>query len=225
MKFSHHLSFVFISIFLMSNCQSSTKFQLQEGDLLFQDGDCGPFCDAIEAVTQGINDYNFSHVGLVMKNKNNELNVMEAVYSGVILTPLNDFLNRSFDANNNPKVIIGRLKPEFKSLIPETIAFINSKMNAKYDTIFDLNNDSYYCSEIIHLAFKSANNDNPIFEEQPMTFIAPDTNKTYGIWETYFNKLNYKIPEGELGLNPGGMSHSPFIEIVHRYGEPSKSKI
>ncbi|MDW5287659.1 YiiX/YebB-like N1pC/P60 family cysteine hydrolase [Formosa sp. PL04] len=208
----------------MYNCQSSSKFQLEEGDLLFQDGDCGPFCDAIEAVTKGINDYNFSHIGLVMKNEKSELNVMEAVSSGVVLTPLKDFLNRSFDVNKDPKVIVGRLKPEFRHLTPATIAFIKSKMKAEYDKFFDLNNDSYYCSELIHLAFKSANNNDPIFEEQPMTFIAPDTKETYAIWETYFNKLNYKIPEGELGLNPGGMSRSPFIEIVHYYGEPSKSE-
>jgi len=52
--------------FLIFNCQTEnnkpienstpplfdySKFKLQSGDLLFQDGDCGPFCEAIEKVT------------------------------------------------------------------------------------------------------------------------------------------------------------------------------
>ena len=47
-------------------CQNEPIFELQEGDLLFQDGDCGDFCAAIEAVTDGVNDWEFSHVGLVI---------------------------------------------------------------------------------------------------------------------------------------------------------------
>ena len=56
-----------------------------------------------------------------------------------------------------------------------------------------------------------------------MTFIAPETNETFGIWEIYFNNLNYPIPEGKPGINPGAMSRSPLIDIVHLYGYPSKS--
>lgn len=38
---------------------------LHPGDLLFQDLDCGPLCDAIEAVTEGAGGRDFSHVGIV----------------------------------------------------------------------------------------------------------------------------------------------------------------
>ncbi|WP_159022881.1 YiiX/YebB-like N1pC/P60 family cysteine hydrolase [Formosa sp. L2A11] len=216
------LTYITLSLLLYS-CHSGSDFKLQEGDLLFQDVDCGPFCEAIEAVTQGVNDYNFSHVGLVIKDKDGKLKIMEAVSEGVILTPLEDFLSRSQDSLNKPKVIVERLKPEFTHLIPKAIAFINSKKNAQYDSYFDINNDSYYCSELIHLAFKNANNNQAIFKEYPMTFIAPNTKQTYAIWETYFSNLHYPIPEGKPGLNPGGMSRSPFLEIVHLYGTPSKS--
>ena len=62
-------------------------FKLKEGDLLFQDSDCGPFCDAIEKVTFGINDSKFSHIGLVIEDQHGELVVLEAISKGVILTP------------------------------------------------------------------------------------------------------------------------------------------
>lgn len=219
--------FIFIALapLLFYNCKTDTNFKLQEGDLLFQDSDCGPFCNAIEAVTEGINGYNFSHVGLVMKAPSGELQVMEAISAGVVLTPLDSFLNRSFDSKNQPKVVVGRLKETYNPLIPDAISFIHLKMKASYDEVFDIDNDRYYCSELIHLAFKYANHNQPIFKEQPMTFKAPDTKVTYPIWETYFNNLNYPIPEGKPGLNPGGMSQSPYIYIVHKYGEPSKGSI
>ncbi|MHC4724324.1 MAG: hypothetical protein ACYS9V_08765 [Planctomycetota bacterium] len=40
-------------------------FEPKEGDLLFQDLDCGPLCDAIEKVTTGYQGSNFSHVGIL----------------------------------------------------------------------------------------------------------------------------------------------------------------
>jgi hypothetical protein len=219
--------FLLLSIaFIFANCQPvpESNFQLKEGDLLFQDSDCGAFCDAIEAVTQGIDDYDFSHVGLVMKSDDGTLKVMEAITKGVVLTELDSFLNRSFDKNQQPKVIVGRLKSEYTALIPDAIQFIHSKMDATYDFVFNIENDSFYCSELIHLAFETANNQTPIFDTPPMTFKSPDTDSTFAIWVDYFNDINQPIPEGEIGLNPGSMSRSPYISIVHKYGEPVKEQ-
>ena len=47
------------------------NFVLQPGDLLFQDLDCGPFCDAIEKATKGYQGTNLSHVGVVALDENN----------------------------------------------------------------------------------------------------------------------------------------------------------
>jgi uncharacterized protein YycO len=175
-------------------------------------------------VTEGVNGYEFSHVGLLMKDENGDLKVMEAISAGVVLTPLDSFLNRSFDAENKPKVVVGRLKPEYKNLIPEAIIFIHSKMNATYDFVFNIENDSFYCSELIHLAFQNANKNKPIFETPKMTFKAPNTDRTFAIWQTYFDDLNQPIPEGKIGLNPGSMSRSPYIEVVYEYGKPRISR-
>ena len=41
------------------------SFQLRPGDLLFQDLDAGPLCDAIEKVTTGYRGANLTHVGVV----------------------------------------------------------------------------------------------------------------------------------------------------------------
>lgn len=198
------------------NRKKGRSFELQEGDLLFQDSDCGPFCDAIEAVTEGVGDYDFSHIGLLMKDKDGDLKVMEAISKGVVLTPIDDFKNRSVDSLGQAKVVVGRMNNEYLEYIPEAINFINSKMESEYDDVFDLSNDKYYCSELIHLAFKDSAG-RELFETPPMTFKEPDTDNTYSIWIDYFVDLKTTIPEGQPGLNPGSMSRSSSIDIVYRY--------
>lgn len=197
-----------------------SDFGLKSGDILFQDSDCGPFCESIEKVTRGINGSNFSHVGMVIPNEQGEFMVIEAITDGVVETSLEEFFTRSFDENNNSKVVVGRLKPAYQHLIPKAIDFAKSKSGYSYDEIFDISNDKYYCSELLYDSFKHANNDQPIFQLQKMTYKDPETNSTFPVWEEYFRELNIPVPEGEPGINPGGMSKSEYIDIVHFYGIP-----
>ena len=146
--------------------------------------------------------------------------ILEAVTEGVVETALDSFFVRSFDENNNSKVVVGRMKNEHKHLIPNAIEFAKTKLGLAYDEVFDINNNKYYCSELIYDAFKFANNDEPIFQLQKMTYKDPETNELFPIWEEYFKKLKVAVPEGEPGLNPGGMSLSNYIDIVHFYGKP-----
>lgn len=201
-----------------------TKFELKAGDILFQDSDCGPFCESIEKVTFGINGAKLSHVGLVVPSQEGELFVIEAISKGVVLTPLDTFFMRSFDEDHNSKVIVGRLKQAYVHLIPEAIDFANTKLGLTYDEVFDITNDKYYCSELIYDAFTYANQNKPIFQLQKMTFIDPDTKDIFPIWKNYFDKLQVPIPEGKPGLNPGGISKSTYIDIVHFYGKPEGYK-
>lgn len=199
---------------------SENSFQLRPGDLLFQDSDCGPFCTSIEKVTFGYQGAKFSHVGMVINDQQENIQVIEANTQGVIITPLKKFLNRSKDSQGNSKVIVGRVDDNHQSLIPSAIKFANTKLGLEYDEIFDVNNNKYYCSELIYDAFKYAHNDIPLFYLKPMTFIDPDTGKTFPIWADYYKALGTSIPEGKPGLNPGSISLSKYIEIVHVYGIP-----
>ena len=195
---------------------SCTKnFKLQEGDLLFQDLDSSPLCDAIELVTPGYNGANFSHIGLVVLD-NDTLKVLEAIPPKVMITNLDDFINRSFDKNGNPKVIVGRLKKEFTNSISNAVSYSKSKLEITYDKVFLINNETYYCSELIYEAFLN----DSIFELKPMTFLHPKTKDTLKVWKEYYSDLNTNIPEGNPGINPGIMSLSNKIEMVHFYGIP-----
>jgi len=202
-------------LLFISILSCNTNFQLQEGDLLFQDLDSSPLCDAIELVTPGYKGANFSHIGLVVSD-DGKLKVLEAIPPKVILTEIDDFLNRSFDKDGKPKVIVGRLKDQYKNTIPKAIEFVNKQIGVDYDEVFLLNNEKYYCSELIYEAFEK----DSIFRLQPMTFLHPETKDTLSIWKEYYSDLKVEIPQNELGINPGIMSLSDKIEIVHFYGIP-----
>lgn len=213
---------IFLIVFLScySFAQRDGEFLLKEGDLIFQDLDCGPLCDAIENVTEGYNNSDFSHIGLVVFDSTGYPEILEAVSGGVQITPVEKFLNRSFDQNGNPKAVVGRLKKEFRDKIPVLINEAKSYLNKPYDNIYLIDNNSYYCSELIYLAALKANDNEEFFKLNPMTFKDPDSGNFNKAWINHFNKLGEEIPEGKPGINPGGISLSDKIEIVHVYGYP-----
>jgi len=210
---------ILIYSILLSSCLPKKKFELQEGDLLFQDLDSSPLCNAIELVTPGYKDANFSHIGLVVLD-NDTIKVLEAIPPKVVLTDIKSFFNRSFDTEGRSKIIVGRLKDEFQHTIKDAIIYAKSKMGIRYDELFLLNNNSYYCSELIFEAFEK----HSIFKLKPMTFLHPDTNDTLNVWKNYYSKLGVTIPQNELGINPGIMSLSEKIEMIYYYGIPDGMK-
>ncbi len=200
------------------------SLELQQGDLLFQDLDRGPLCDAIERVTTGYRGMDFSHVGIVARDDNGDLFVIEAVRAGVKITPLKDFLNKSTDSQNNPKVAVGRLKQPYRHLIPPALKQARALVGKPYDKAFVIGNDSYYCSELIYEIFLRANENKPLFTLQPMTFKDPDTGVILDTWQDYFSELGVDVPQGSPGINPGAISRSPILTIHTSY-VPNQPKI
>jgi hypothetical protein len=190
-------------------------FQLEEGHILFQDLDKDDIDSAIEEVTKTDLDYNFTHVAIVI-NDNNELKILEAVTKGVQITTIEEFLNRNL-INGKPKVVVGELKPEFRSATKEAIAHGKTLVGLPYDHIYKIGDSTYYCSELLYEMYHKVNPSVETFQLNPMTFKDPKTNETLPFWEAYYKKLNHKIPEGELGLNPNGMSVSPNVTLIYDY--------
>ena len=227
-------NWLFIFLLFQISCinrSAQEDFQLQKGDFLFQDLDSSPLCDAIELVTPGYKGANFSHIGMVVElgdpycinpdyNYNDHVRILEAFPTRVRIIRIDSFLNRSLDNNGNPKVIVGRLKVKYAHAISNAIEFVNKQLGKPYDDEFLMKNKKYYCSELIYESFESDN----IFELQPMTFLHPETKDTLKIWKKYYSDLGVKIPQNKLGINPGIMSLSDKIEIVHFYGIPDGMK-
>lgn len=185
---------------------SAAAYAQEEGDFLFQDLDCGPLCDAIEAVTPGLDGMHFSHVGLVDRI-GDSLFVVEAISrGGVVRTPLAKFLGRSVDAVGAPAFVRMRLRPELAPLLPGALAFCDRAMGTGYDDAYRLDNGRYYCSELLYEAFRHANGGQAVFALHPMTFRRPGSRAFDPAWVAYYRELGLGIPEGEPGCNPGGLA-------------------
>lgn len=197
-----------IFFLLLSTNLFAQKTELKNGDLIFQDMDCGPLCDAIEAVTEGYNGNDFSHMGMVY-HRNDTIYIIEAAGSAVRLTTL-----EKFSKNTSKPMYVGRLKKKFRKLIPQAIDFSLQQLGVPYDDAYLYDNGAYYCSELIYDAFKFANNNKPFFELQPMTYKEPGTDEFFPAWVDYYKSINADIPEGLPGCNPGGISTSNKIKVV-----------
>ena len=211
---------------------ADTSFSFHNGDLVFQDLDCGELCTAIETVTSGCHGSNFSHVALVEIDSNHRIQVIEAIGENVHRTPVEQFLQRSLDSNGRPKVVVGRLQTAYQKLIPYALQEARMFIGKPYDDVFDIANDKYYCSELIYFSFKQAQMHPPVyspdatslFKLEPMTFKDPATGKTFPAWIDYFKTLRAPIPEGKPGLNPGGISRCACLDIFYPLGKPSQKK-
>ena len=135
-----------------------------------------------------------------------------------LLLPWIVFLTRARDGKQKPKVLVGRVNGWSESELQQAIAISKTYLGKPYDHLFDLNNDSLYCSELVYYAYLE--NGKPIFETQPMTFKDPKTNELFPLWVNYYKEMDQPIPEGKKGLNPGGITLSDRIDIVHVYGYP-----
>jgi hypothetical protein len=199
---------------LASSCNDSNNSQtLQEGDLLFQNLNCGELCDAIESVTEGVDGKDFSHCAMVVRF-DDTLKVVEAIGDKVQINSINNFFARSGDTVEIKNITIGRVKHDFDGVIQKAVEFAKAQVGKPYDNAFLMENGSWYCSELLYQSFKEANNNQSFFDLAPMTFKDPNTNDFFPAWIDYYKDLNTEIPEGKTGINPGLISRSNKIKII-----------
>lgn len=210
------LTSVFISC---NNLQKKMHFDLQKGDLIFQDLDSDSISDAIESVTGGKEQLNFSHVGIVEIDKIGKVFILEAISKGVSLTPLDTFLNRNVNDKGEPKVAVARLKSKYKDRINGAIEYGKTLIGLPYDDVYLIGDSNYYCSELIYEMFVNTGDSSAIFVLNPMTFKNPNTHEFLPFWLDYYQKKQVEIPEGKLGLNPNGMYKSQNIDIIYPYNK------
>ncbi len=205
------LFFLLVSVGLYAQ---ETPFK--NGDVLFQDLNCGPLCDAIEAVTEGIDGLEFSHVGWVIE-MGDSLQVLEAIGGKVKLTPIAQFLRRSVGKEGEPLVVGMRFKKPYQQYIKKWQSKALLQLGLPYDDAFLPNNQAIYCAEVF--TENCWIGKKPLFPLEPMTFKDPKSNAFFRAWVDYYHDLKQPIPEQVPGMNPGALSRSPSLYLFYRFGK------
>ena len=201
-------------ILIVSLCGSATAYSPRPGDLLFQDIQCQGICKAINAVTHDKHAMPINHVAMLISRDT----VIEAEGNNVQRTKLRKFLQRSRDKAGRPLVIVGRLKPQYRKLIPRAVHSALSWQGRPYNYTFAYRNNfkSFYCSQLIYDAFMLAAK-KPFFKLTKMTF--KQDGQTLAAWQRYFQHLQTPIPEGQPGSNPALLARSNKIKIIYSYAK------
>lgn len=192
--------------------------QIREGDILFQNLDCGPLCEAIETVTRSAGGRDFSHCALVTR-RNGEWGVIEA-YGTVRFTPMDSFRRRVMAPGRAGAIILGRLKAPLEHLPGLAAQKAEEYLGLPYDGVFLMNNQALYCSELVYDAYKEAGGGEPVFVLEPMEFRDPGTGDWMPTWVDYYDSLGHPIPQGEPGINPGSLSRHPRLELFEMEALP-----
>lgn len=199
---------LFLLVLFSCNTQSFYK-HAQNGDLIFVEAQKEKLSGAISRVTaKNDNTLSYDHLGLVETDGKNKYILHAAPKNGSEKITLKTFIK--VNQKDGRTQSLYRLKQNHQHCIPSAIEKANKMLGKPYNTAYILNENAYYCSDFVERAFR----DCKIFELQPMTFINPKTQKTDDYWQKFYDELRLKVPEGELGCNPNGLSQSHNIEKI-----------
>ena len=182
-------------------CCNEFHNTLQTGDLLFLNENKSAMEKAITASTG-----EYSHVALVERDSTDDVWVIEASPKyGVQRIPYSQFERENNLGFFGENMDIFRLTASFDTAAVITRA--KKLVGKPYDNAFLPDNDAYYCSELIQVAFGD------IFPTKPMNW-RDDEGNLPEYWIKHFEELGIPVPEGVFGTNPTDMSRSPLLKML-----------
>lgn len=186
-------------ILVLYSCTPKYTY-LKNGDFLFVQAKEENLSGAISRVTKEENKTSYDHIALVERDGKKVYLLHAVPEKGSVKEGLKPFLKNY----NNRIIDIFRLKSKFENSINPAITKANTMLDKPYNTAYILDENSFYCSDFIERSFRK----DKIFQLNAMTFINPNTGKTDEFWQSFYDKLEVKVPEGKPGCNPNGLSQS-----------------
>ena len=207
------ISLILWALLLVMGCQNGDN-HLQNGDLIFVGlpVDYGAEADsmnaAISSATGEAGELNLIHVAIVEIKADSTWVIDATIKRGVDRHPLDTFL-KDFTLRDGsyPEFIYKRVQGIDADAAVERA---KSLCGREYDVRFLPENEALYCTELVQACYLD-NQGNPIFQSEPMNWLAPDgTMPPY--WERLFHGLGMDVPQGVPGTNPQKMSQSPYLK-------------
>lgn len=194
---------------------------LADGDIVLRLGrSCRIHFLDVSRVLAGAGDSPFSHVGLVCR-EGDRVWVYDIESPGVRKIPF-----ESWRVDVYQEVFaVKRLRPEFRDRIPEILAYCDALYHAKvrFDYSFKLNDDAYYCTEMISKAFASAG----LYLSEPVPLRCLPNYPRYRCLATVLQVVT-RIRVTEPAYVPGNSSYglyaSPLLETVYESPEATNPK-
>jgi hypothetical protein len=111
---------------------------------------------------------------------------------------------------------VARLREPWLTHAAASAVQARERLGLPYNAAFQSHGPGLYCSQLVYECYRDGEG-RPLFDLRPMTFRTADGETGPG-WMEYFRGLGVGPPEGVLGTNPGLLSRSAKLAIVHRYG-------
>ena len=212
--FAYYIKVLLVFYFTISICFNLEAQNLKNGDLIFQLSGNSEFSKAISEATACDGELDFSHVGIIFIDENNDKQVIEASPTeGVRIIPLADFKKLALKIDGKPALLVKRLIVDID--FNEAIKRAKMLIGEEYDWWFLPNNDKIYCSELVYESFIDENGAH-VFSSNPMNFRAKDgTMPLY--WVQLFGGKEENVPEGIEGTNPNDLSKDFRLMEVYRF--------
>ncbi len=188
-----------------------TKHEIKEGDLLFKETKRNVLSDAISNVTDTTGTYRFSHIGVLIKDKDQWQVIESTPGKGVRICPLEAFCLPA--KGEEAKVVVGRLKEQFPFDLEKLKEYAYKQIDKPYDYPFVWNDSAFYCSELVYKMFVNAGQ-TEAFALNVMTFKQAGEEQFDPTWIHYFQQHQAPIPEGKMGINPNAMAKSQAVELL-----------
>lgn len=210
MNKSHIL--LLIVLYTVLSC-TEYSFTPQNGDLLFCVASNSAMSDAIVESTVEYDEIAFDHVGIYDAASRS---VIEAnPKSGVVQTPLSDFLASATQLNEAPGVIVMRVITCTTGEAEASVKRARNMIGLPYDWSFLPDNGKMYCSELIYECWRDSSGIF-VFHTIPMSFRNEDGDMP-DFWTELFERLGEPVPEGIPGTNPNDMAKEACLSEVFRY--------
>lgn len=154
---------------------------------------------AISGVTQTDKRTTFSHMGMVEVDENGLWVIHASSKKGVSKDRIQEFVKTVEGA----QTFVYRFQQAVKKDFSKQVALGNNLLGSSYNSTYILEDDGFYCSELIYVLFE----EDDLFELNPMTFKDSETDSFLPTWEKHYEELKIAIPEGKPGCNPNGMAN------------------
>lgn len=200
-----------VVLFFISSIVCRAQSFLSEGDLLF----ClSPKGNDITAVTEGYKGQPIDHVAIVHW-QGDSVFALEAVHSGVCLTPIDSFLQR-----RDTLVVVAQLRDT--TGVAASVQRALTCLGRPYDFLFMPDDSAFYCSELVQKNYRDAQG-RLVFSPIPMSF-HDKTGRVTPEWKAYYARRGREVPEGWPGSNPGDLSRSEKVRILGLYRKLSQRR-